>query len=93
MQIWIPKYRPEYLAFLNDVLEFDLKIVRTSLNNSVLGTSTTAIFLSNDHSLYAPIYLYTSDEIHAWVHLYGTREISHAQCRNFLKMYFRYDVR
>ena len=31
------------------------KLVRTLLKYCELGTSTTAIFLSNDHSLYAPI--------------------------------------
>ena len=31
----------------------------TNLNYRVLGTSTAAIFLSNDHSLYAPtLYMY-----------------------------------
>ena len=39
-----------------------LKLVRTLLNYRVLGTSTTAIFLSNDHSVYARI---TSDGRHA----------------------------
>ena len=39
-----------------------LKLVRTNLNYRVLGTSTTAIFLSNYHSLYAPK---PSDECHA----------------------------
>ena len=39
-----------------------LELVRTNLNYHVLGTSTAAIFLSNDHFLYAPI---TSDECHA----------------------------
>ena len=34
-----------------------LKLVRTLLNDRVLGTSTTAVFLSNDHSLYEPIYI------------------------------------
>ena len=34
-----------------------LKIVRTLLNHRVLGTSSATVFLSNDHSLYAPIYL------------------------------------
>ena len=43
---------------------FYLKLVRTNL---ILGTA--AIFLSNDHSLYAPI---TLDECYAWFHLYGT---------------------
>ena len=33
-----------------------IKLVRTPLNTHALGTSTAAIFLSNDHSLYAPIY-------------------------------------
>ena len=33
-----------------------LKLVRTNLYYCVLGTSTAAIFLSNDHSLYSPIY-------------------------------------
>ena len=32
-------------------------LVCTLLNYRVLGTSTAAFFLSNDHSLYAPIYL------------------------------------
>ena len=39
-----------------------LKLVRTPLNYHVLGTSTAAIFLSNDHSFYVPI---ISDERHA----------------------------
>ena len=34
-----------------------LKLLRTYLKNCVLGTSTAAIFLSNDHSLYSLIYL------------------------------------
>ena len=34
-----------------------LKLVCTLLNYRVLGTSTATVFLSNDHSLYAPIYL------------------------------------
>ena len=34
-----------------------LKLVRTLLNYRVQGTSTATAFLSNDHSLYAPIYL------------------------------------
>ena len=38
-----------------------LKLVRTYLNCRVLGTSTAAIFLSNDRFLYAPI---TSDLCH-----------------------------
>ena len=42
-----------------------------NLNYHVLGISTAAIFLSNDHSLYAP---FTSDECHAWFHLYGTSQ-------------------
>ena len=33
-----------------------LKLVRSLLNYSVLGTSTATICLSKDHSLYAPIY-------------------------------------
>ena len=33
------------------------KLVHTLLNYRVLGTSTATIFLSNDYSLYAPIYL------------------------------------
>ena len=37
------------------------KLVDTNLNNSILGTRTAAIFLSNDQYLYAPI---TSDESH-----------------------------
>ena len=45
------------------------KQVCTNLNYCVLEESTTTIFLSNDHSLYAPI---TSDECHAWLYLYGT---------------------
>ena len=42
---------------------FDLK--RTLLNYRVLGTNTTAIFLSNDHSLYASFIPYTSNERYA----------------------------
>ena len=38
-------------------IQLILKLVYTLLNYRVLGTSTAAIFLSNDHSLYAPIYL------------------------------------
>ena len=34
-----------------------LTLARTLLNYHVLGTSTASVFLSNDHSLYAPIYL------------------------------------
>ena len=34
-----------------------LKLVCTLLNYHVLGTTTANVFLSNDHSLYAPIYL------------------------------------
>ena len=48
-----------------------LKLVRTLLNYRVLGTSITAIFLSNHHSLYEPIYLWW---MHAWFHLYGTSQ-------------------
>ena len=33
------------------------EIARTNLNYRVLGINTAAIFLLNDHSLYAPIYL------------------------------------
>ena len=36
---------------------YHLKLVRALFNYYVLGTNTAAIFLSNDHSLYAPIYL------------------------------------
>ena len=43
-------------------LKHRLKLVRTNLKSRELGTSTAAIFLSNDRSLYAPI---TSDECHA----------------------------
>ena len=35
----------------------NLKLVHILFKYCVLGTSTVAIFLSNDHSLYAPIYL------------------------------------
>ena len=42
--------------------------MRINFNYRVLGSSTTAIFLSNYHSLYAPN---TSDGCHARVHLYG----------------------
>ena len=42
-------------------------LVRTNINNSVRVYYTAANFLSNDHSLCAPI---TSDECHAWFHLY-----------------------
>ena len=48
----------------------DWKLVRTNLNYRVLGTSIAATLLSNDNSLYA---LFTSDECHAWFHLYGLR--------------------
>ena len=34
-----------------------LKLGRTLLNYRIQGTSTAAIFVSNDHSVYAPIYL------------------------------------
>ena len=64
---------PWYLTGLYEVRmsNMKLKLVRTNLNYRlhVLGTSTTANFLSNDNSLYASI---TSDECHAWFHLYGT---------------------
>ena len=43
----------------NKCILLNLKLVRTYLNYSVQGTSTAAVFLSNDHSLYAPI---TSDK-------------------------------
>ena len=39
------------------LLNVTWKLVRTCLNYRVLGTSTAAIFLSNDHSLYAPLFL------------------------------------
>ena len=39
-----------------------LQLVRTNINYRVLGTSINAIFLSNDHSLYAPV---TPDECRA----------------------------
>ena len=42
-----------------------LKLVCTLLNYRVLGTSTAAIFLSNDHSLY--MHLYTSDEVYRYM--------------------------
>ena len=45
------------------VVAIDLKLVRTNLKYRVLGTSTNAIFYSNNHSLYAPII--TSDAYHA----------------------------
>ena len=35
----------------------ELKLVRTLLNYRVLGCSTDAIFLSNDQSVYAPIFI------------------------------------
>ena len=44
------------------ILYFSLKLVHTNLNYRVVGTSTAAIFLSNNHSLYA---LIISDECHA----------------------------
>ena len=44
------------------LLSVMLKLVRTNLKYHVLGTSTVAIFLSNDHSLSAPT---TVDECHA----------------------------
>ena len=50
-------------------IDLCLKLVRTNLNYCILGTSTATIFLSNDHFPYASI---TSDECHAWFHLYGT---------------------
>ena len=37
------------------VISVALKLVDTNLNYRVLGISTAAIFLSNDHFLYAPI--------------------------------------
>ena len=40
----------------------NVKLVGTSLNYSLLGTSSAAIFLLNDNSLHAPI---TSNEYHA----------------------------
>ena len=36
--------------------KISLKLVRTLLDYRVLGTNTDTGFLSNDHSLYAPIY-------------------------------------
>ena len=42
--------------------------MRTNMNYHVRGTCSAAIFLSNYHSLYAPI---TSDECHTWFHLFG----------------------
>ena len=51
-------------------IDLCLKLVRTNLNYCILGTSTVAIFLSNDHFPYASII--TLDECHAWFHLYGT---------------------
>ena len=47
------------------------KLVHSNLNYHALGTSTDAIFLSNDRSPYANI---TADECHAWFHLYGFRK-------------------
>ena len=38
-------------------VKFVLKLARTHLNYCVLSTGTTAIFLSKDNSVYAPIYL------------------------------------
>ena len=40
----------------------DLKLVRTYLTYHVLGTSTADIFISNDRSLYALIYLGCQNE-------------------------------
>ena len=42
---------------LKSKAEHNLKLVRIPFYYDVLGTSSAAIFLSNDHSLYAPIYL------------------------------------
>ena len=50
-------------------LDISLKLVRTLLNYCVIGTSTIAIFF---HTIIFPLHLYTSDECHAWFHLYGT---------------------
>ena len=49
-------------------MNFLSKLVYSNLNYRI-GTSTAALFLSNDHSLYASI---TSHECHALFHLYGT---------------------
>ena len=58
-----------YISQMRHLFEFNnwspirdiLQLVHTLLNyatcSSNVGTSTVAIFLSNDHSLYAPIYL------------------------------------
>ena len=55
-----------------------LKLVRTLLNYHVLGTSTTTVFLSNDHSLYAPM-----DGRHAWFHLHGTSRPSASEALKY----------
>ena len=52
-----------------DMYDIIFTLVRTKLNYSVLKTNTAAVFLSNDHSLYAP---FSSDECQSWFHLYGT---------------------
>ena len=61
----------------------NLKLVRTLLNTRVLGTSTAAIFLSNDHSLYAPIYLgWISCLISfVWHHLTCQESIESEKCK------------
>ena len=46
------------LSLNDEDLEHSLKLVHIHVNYRVLGTSTAAIFLSNDHSRYASI---TSD--------------------------------
>ena len=68
-----------YVQFANRCVVCDLhsnferqthqKYGLVSLVKYITNLCTAAIFLSNDHSLYAPI---TSDVCHAWFHLYRT---------------------
>ena len=55
--------------YLRPGVQATLNIVRTLLNYRLLGTSTAAIFFQ---VIILSMHLYTSDECHAWFHLYGT---------------------
>ena len=54
-------FKGDFMSYIARYYRYDkqhiLKLVCTLLNYRVLGTSTAYVFLSNEHSLYAPIYI------------------------------------
>ena len=70
----------EYILTKEKITNRTFKLVRTNLNYHVPGTSTAAIFLSNDHSLYASI---TSDECHALLHSIRQERVESDKTKNF----------